>query len=57
MRPCYFPPDHPDLRAPDLARGAVDVGDALAEVEAGGLGGVDAFCEGGLGNGSAWGLV
>lgn len=43
MCPRHFAPDHPDLRAPDLPLAPVDVRDALAQVEAGGLGVLDAL--------------
>ena len=41
MWPRNLAPDNADLGAPDLLLAAVDIGDALAVVESGGLGVVD----------------
>ena len=53
MRPRHLPPYHSYLRAPDLSLAAVDICDALAEIEARGLGILYAFNldEGGIGVG------
>lgn len=42
--PRHLAPNDPDLGAPDLALAAVDVRDALAQVEAGILAVVDTLC-------------
>lgn len=43
MWPGDLAPDHADLGASDLLLAAVDVGNLLAEVEVGGVGGINAL--------------